>query len=390
MGTGKPPGHGATSAKQNSEAQKANLLPTPSRQEQSQARSISEFLTLLQSLIRHADQHNVSLSTELRAIVNRLKEQHQAGTLKPAAAVQILSGSNTASLNVFERSDSPVSDQSASDQPVSIDEGSLDRTIIAEPKSPASEFFMANVQSQRLGRYELVEKIGEGSAGIVYRAIDVLEDRTVAVKVLNPAGVSGPSSLIRFEKEARLLSRINHPCIAAHLDFNNDRGVSYLVVEYLPGGTLSGHVTGLSICSEKEIVRLILDAVRGLAAAHEQGIVHRDIKPENLLLTETGHRLMTRLKDRSDSSFSITDQTAELQSDDTTPLLKLSDFGLARFEQQTESLAITRDGAILGTPLYMSPEQCRGEVAGPASDVYSLGATLFHLIAGRPPFEGTT
>ncbi|MFN9977577.1 MAG: hypothetical protein ACK58T_47500, partial [Phycisphaerae bacterium] len=189
MGTGKPPGHGATSAKQNSEAQKANLLPTPSRQEQSQARSISEFLTLLQSLIRHADQHNVSLSTELRAIVNRLKEQHQAGTLKPAAAVQILSGSNTASLNVFERSDSPVSDQSASDQPVSIDEGSLDRTIIAEPKSPASEFFMANVQSQRLGRYELVEKIGEGSAGIVYRAIDVLEDRTVAVKVLNPAGV---------------------------------------------------------------------------------------------------------------------------------------------------------------------------------------------------------
>ncbi len=112
-----------------------------------------------------------------------------------------------------------------------MDEGSLDRTIIAEPKSPASELFMANVQSQRLGRYELVEKIGEGSAGIVYRAIDVLEDRTVAVNVLNPAGVSGPSSLMRFEKEARLLSRINHPCIAANLDFNNDRGVSYLVVE---------------------------------------------------------------------------------------------------------------------------------------------------------------
>lgn len=226
---------------------------------------------------------------------------------------------------------------------------------------------------RRLGRFELTEKLGEGGMGTVFRARDIADQATVAIKVLNERLAKNVDSRRRFAKEARLLARVNNPFVANLLEFNDDGGVHYLAVEFVPGGTVAGLLRQRKKLDEGAALAIVADAARGLAVAHQRGVIHRDIKPDNLLLTTVGHDFL---------------YSTEASDPPAGPLVKLSDFGLARGEQQSESLAITRAGAVLGTPLYMSPEQCRGTAVDARSDVYSLGATFFHLLAGRPPFDG--
>ncbi len=245
--------------------------------------------------------------------------------------------------------------------------------------------FLPNAARSCLGRFELTEKLGEGASGIVYRAVDTSDAATVAVKVLNPLVAAGDGAVRRFAREARLLAQVRHPCVARLLEFNQDHGTYFLAIEFVPGGTLGQALRESSNFEEPVALRFAADAVRGLSIAHELGIVHRDIKPDNLLLSSTGQKFVQALL--ASRAGNVTAES-DLLPDPTEPLVKLADFGLARIEQQSESMAITHAGTIMGTPLYMSPEQCRGEVVDPRTDVYAMGATLFHLLAGRPPFHG--
>jgi eukaryotic-like serine/threonine-protein kinase len=222
----------------------------------------------------------------------------------------------------------------------------------------------------RLGRFRLLEILGEGGMGTVYRGEDLSDGSLVAIKVLKAAIAERPESLRRFHKEARLLAEVSNSRVANLIEVNEDDGVHYLALEYVDGINLAEWLKARGSIDERAALAIMADVALALEAAHERGIVHRDIKPENILV----------VRDRDEVSNS---------GEAILPRVKLSDFGLARHVVETESLVLTRDGAVIGTPLYMAPEQCAGESSiGPAADVYAMGATFFTLLAGRPPFQG--
>ncbi len=214
-----------------------------------------------------------------------------------------------------------------------------------------------------LGRFRLLEKLGQGGMGTVFRAEDRSDGRIVALKLLQPEWADRPEQLRRFFKEARVQAEIQNPNIINLLEINEDQGYHYLVLEFVAGTTLADVLENRHKLPEREALAIILEAARGLAHVHQLGIVHRDIKPENILLL-------------NDPSTPV-------------PRVKVSDFGLARHVVETESLNFTRPGAVLGTPWYMAPEQAEGKPVDARSDVYALGATLFHLLVGHPPYNAT-
>ena len=223
---------------------------------------------------------------------------------------------------------------------------------------------------ERLGRFRLVETLGSGGMGTVYRGEDLSDGSAVAIKVLRPTFAGHPESLKRFHKEARLLAEVNNSRVANFIELNEDDGVHFIALEYVAGINLADWISGRGPIDERTSLAILADVARALESAHDRGIVHRDVKPENILV----------MLDPAGVEVSVVP---------TFPRVKLSDFGLARHVVESESLILTRDGAILGTPLYMAPEQCASESEiGPGADVYAMGATLFTLLAGRPPFEG--
>ncbi|WP_435006735.1 protein kinase domain-containing protein [Tundrisphaera lichenicola] len=229
-----------------------------------------------------------------------------------------------------------------------------------EPSEPGP-----GTDRDQLGRFKLLETLGQGGMGTVFRARDLSDGSIVAIKVLHPSIARRPDSLRRFLKEARLLAEVNNPWVTNFIEVNEDEGIHYLALEFVQGTDLAAWMLERVPTSEQDALAILADVARGLGFAHERGIVHRDVKPENILVV-------------SDSETP------------TGPLrVKLSDFGLARHVVESESLVLTRAGAIIGTPLYMSPEQCAGDPEiGPPADVYAMGATLYSLLAGRPPYTG--
>ena len=217
----------------------------------------------------------------------------------------------------------------------------------------------------RLGPYEILQSIGAGGMGEVYRARDVRLTRDVAVKIL-PADVArDPERLDRFEREARASAALNHPNIIATFDIGQDKGLTYVVMEVLEGATLRHELTAHPPTHRKAIDWTI-QVANGLAAAHARGIVHRDIKPENLFVTTDGR-------------------------------VKILDFGIARFTaaetSATEAVTLaagTEAGKVLGTAGYMSPEQVRGDAIDARSDIFSLGAVLYEMLEGKRAFSGDT
>ena len=212
----------------------------------------------------------------------------------------------------------------------------------------------------KLGQYAILEQIGAGGMGVVYRARDERLDRDVAVKVL-PIGSVNEEGARRLRKEALSLSRLNHPNIETVFDFNSQEGVDFLVTELIPGTTLSDKLAAGSL-PEKEIVRLGAQLAEGLEAAHDSGLVHRDLKPDNLRITPGGR-------------------------------LKILDFGLAKeFGSLAGDDVATQEVTvgIVGTFAYMAPEQLHGEAADVRSDIYSAGAVLYEMATGRRPFEEKT
>jgi serine/threonine protein kinase/class 3 adenylate cyclase len=215
----------------------------------------------------------------------------------------------------------------------------------------------------RLGRFTLRDHLGEGGMGTVFLADDPVDGTVVALKVLRPDAASSESARRRFLKEARLLSALNSPYVTRMIEANTDGGHVFLAIEYVDGESVGRKLRRGVQFDEPTALRLIADAARGVATAHAAGIVHRDLKPDNLLVPATPGN---------------------------GPVVKVVDFGLARHQTQTESMEITRAGTVLGTPLYMPPEQFGSGAVDGRADVYSLGATLYHLLAGRPPVQGDT
>ncbi|MDQ3639636.1 MAG: serine/threonine protein kinase [Actinomycetota bacterium] len=207
------------------------------------------------------------------------------------------------------------------------------------------------------GRFVLEREIGAGGMSVVFLGRDEVLDRLVAVKILR-GGFENSETGARFQREGRTAARLAHPNIVPVYDAGEDefegREVSYIVMEYVPGGDLKRMMNEKGPLAEKELSRIGADVASGLAHAHEKGIIHRDIKPQNILIDAYGGP-------------------------------KLTDFGIARALDDTHA---TRTGSYLGTASYSSPEQLRGEVVTPKSDVYSLGCTLYEAAVGEPPFSG--
>jgi eukaryotic-like serine/threonine-protein kinase len=230
---------------------------------------------------------------------------------------------------------------------------------------PAEDDMASPHQAQRVSHYEIVRKLGEGGMGVVYQARDTDLGRYVALKFLPPHLVSSPERIARFRQEARAISALNHPRIATIYGFEDTGEVKFLVLEYLPGGTLRQKLLASKSCGEKlplgQCLEWTIQIAEGLTHAHKHGIIHRDIKSSNVLFTEDGQ-------------------------------IKIADFGLAKIAASGEGEAQydseTVSGCAPGTPVYMSPEQARGQEVDQRSDIFSLGILLFELLAGEAPFHG--
>lgn len=317
-----------------------------------------------------AEQPGLSTSSfmRLRDMADRLAatdpvERAALSELAPSAAARLDATAATSAIESMTQS------SSSSAAPY---EGTLAAEIAASTNSHLT------LQSQ-LGRFVIEEKLGEGGMGAVYRARDLAGSQFVALKVLSDSLSRNPRAVKRFAKEARLLALARSPYVANLVEANTESDPCYLVSEFVEGGSLGDWMQADELLPFEVALALLADASRGLALAHDRGIVHRDIKPDNILLTRSGRDCLDQWR---------ANKTRALRS--AVPgevLAKLADFGIARTEYQTESLAMTAENSLLGTPLYMAPEQCMGSQVDPRADVYSLGITLYRLLAGRTPFQ---
>jgi serine/threonine protein kinase/class 3 adenylate cyclase len=248
---------------------------------------------------------------------------------------------------------------------------------LAARKSAAAAANKRTDELPQLGsRYQITGKLGQGGMGAVYRGIDTTTGSPVAIKVL-PQEFSGDESVVqRFQKETRLLSEVRHPNVANMLDSGVFENMPFLVMELVEGMDLKAVVQSAGALPEPIALQIIADIASALQLAHERGIIHRDIKPANILLSVDTDDEPTRA--------AVLNAIGAGQ----VPRARLTDFGLARHIDQAASLELTRTGMMLGTPYYISPEQCAGKAAiTPSADIYSLGVTLFELLTGRPPFQ---
>ncbi len=206
-----------------------------------------------------------------------------------------------------------------------------------------------------IGKYAILGELGKGGTGVVYRAIDPILEREVAIKKQTVDGVHKEESIQRFLREARLIARLEHRNIVTVFELGLETDGVYIVMELLRGEDLCTRLRARRHLSLERKIRILVEVGRGLAHAHRQGVVHRDVKPRNVFLTEEGE-------------------------------VKLLDFGLAHISQST----LTATGQVMGSPHYMSPEQILGRKADPRSDIFSLGALFYEILTGEKPFDAAT
>ena len=210
---------------------------------------------------------------------------------------------------------------------------------------------------EQIAGYRLLERLGGGAMGTVYKARQLSLDRDVAIKILSPELAEDPTFVERFLREAKAVARLNHANIISGIDVGDADGVKYFVMEYVDGSTVASLLRRGGALDEERALLVGQQICRALDHAYKNNLVHRDLKPENVLITRDG-------------------------------VAKVCDLGLAKLEDLPQSAGEARR---MGTPDYISPEQARGEAnVDIRSDLYSLGATLYHMLVGRPPFEAAT
>ena len=212
--------------------------------------------------------------------------------------------------------------------------------------------------SSIIAGFQLIKRVGRGGMGAVYKAKQLSVDRVVAVKILRPSLARNESFIARFKEEAKAAAKLNHPHVVQAIDAGEDGGFYYFAMEFVDGETLHRLMLREGVIEEKQGLKIAFDVAEALSHAHQQGIVHRDVKPGNIMISRDG-------------------------------VTKLCDLGLARI--QDEEIAVGGRGAAVGTPYYISPEQAMGQLdVDCRSDIYSLGATLYRALVGKPAFDAPT
>ena len=202
-------------------------------------------------------------------------------------------------------------------------------------------------------RYRLLEVVGSGGMAVVYRGVDTLLQRPVAIKVLREAFAGDPAFLARFQREARAAANLDHPNIVTVYDVGQDGDRHYIVMEYVDGHDLKTLIRQKVRLSIGETLDIATQVCAGVGHAHKAGVIHCDLKPQNVLVTRDGRVMVT-------------------------------DFGIAR---ALSASGVTESDTVWGSPLYFSPEQAAGESPSPASDVYSIGVMMYEMLTGAPPFQ---
>jgi serine/threonine protein kinase len=211
------------------------------------------------------------------------------------------------------------------------------------------------MSAEKFSRYELKEELGHGGMATVYRAYDPLFEREVALKILNRELLDDPQVRERFERETRIIAKLEHAAIVPVYDVGHDNNQLFFVMRYMSGGSLTERIQNRSLLLS-QMAHIIQRVATALDYAHARGVIHRDLKPGNILFDEHNNTY-------------------------------ISDFGIAKLMQATTT--ITKSG-ILGTPTHMSPEQAKGEAVDGRSDIYSLGVILFEMLSGKTPYDATT
>jgi WD40 repeat protein/DNA-binding SARP family transcriptional activator len=229
--------------------------------------------------------------------------------------------------------------------------------LLAPARRPDAPATPEGAPAQTVRGYELLEQIGQGAFGVIYRARQRHVERQVAIKVILPEHANQPDFIRRFEAEAQLVAQLEHLHIVPLYDYWREPGGAYLVMRLMKGGSLE-KLLNQGPLELSETARIVDQIGSALAAAHRQGVIHRDLKPANILLDEEGNAY-------------------------------LSDFGIAKASMRSEPAHITATGVIVGTPAYISPEQLQSQVLTPQADIYSLGVLLFEMLTGQHPFKGS-
>lgn len=251
--------------------------------------------------------------------------------------------------------------RSAGSHPVTLERLMVEKQVLTPSQAARLKGYIRESRdvSTQIPGYRVLGKLGSGAMAVVYKAKQLSLDRTVAIKVLPKKFVQKSDYVERFYKEGRIAAKLNHNNIVQAIDVGEVGGLYYFVMEYVEGKTLYDDLSKGKIFSEKEALDIIIQLANALAHAHAQGLIHRDVKPKNIMINKEG-------------------------------IVKLADMGLAR-ETSDIKAAKNEQGKAFGTPYYIAPEQIRGELdIDGRADIYSLGATLYHMVTGRVPFDASS